>query len=81
MAFKNAPIGVYTLYYNQFSICSLMTLLTIRWKGEPASPEQAVDIVEEEVDIYAGDQNREEFLKKNWKGQVRFRPKNATYRS
>ncbi|KIW14509.1 hypothetical protein PV08_07293 [Exophiala spinifera] len=67
---KNAPVGVYTLYYNRFSICSLMTLLTIRWKGQPASLEQAIDIVEEEVDIYAGEQNEEEFLKKNWKGQV-----------
>ncbi len=69
-AAESTTSGRYTLYYNPFSICSLMALLTVRWKGEPVSPEMAVDIVEEEVDIYTGEQNREEFLKKSWKGQV-----------
>lgn len=49
-----------------------MTLLTVRWKGKPASPELAVDPIETEVDIYVGEQNQEDFLKKNWKGQVSF---------
>ncbi|EXJ69321.1 uncharacterized protein A1O5_07357 [Cladophialophora psammophila CBS 110553] len=60
----------YKLYYNSFSICSLMVLLTLRWKGQPKSPALAVDPVETEIDIYAGHQNDEEYLEKNWKGQV-----------
>ena len=47
-----------------------MTLMTFRWKGEPASPNEAINPIEKEVDIYIGDQNKEEFLKKSWKGQV-----------
>lgn len=69
----------YELYYNSFSICSLMVLLTIRWKGQPKSPESAVDPVETELDIYVGDQNDEEYLEKNWKGQVREPPCAANY--
>lgn len=60
----------YELYYNPFSICSLMVLLTLRWKGDPTSPALAVDPDEKEIDIYIGEQMSEEYLKKNWKGQV-----------
>ncbi len=68
---KDSVVSVpYQLYYNSFSICSLMTLLTFRRKGEPSSPDLAVDPITEEIDIYTGDQNKEEFLEKNWKGQV-----------
>lgn len=51
-----------------------MVLLTLRWKGEPDSPELAVNPITSEVDIYAGDQNDEDYLEKNWKGQVRQAP-------
>lgn len=61
----------YELYYNSFSICSLMVLLTLRWKGEPKSPDLAVDPVEKEIDIYLGEQMTADFLEKTWKGQVR----------
>lgn len=67
---NDAGTGVYELYYNQYSICSLMVLLTLRWKGEPESLEKAVDPLERELDIYDGEQLREEYLAKNWKGQV-----------
>ena len=70
MAQDGTATAQYKLYYNSFSICSLMVLLTTRWKGQPKSPALAVDPVETEIDIYAGHQNDEEYLEKNWKGQV-----------
>lgn len=48
-----------------------MALLTLRWKGQPKTSDFAVEPVEEEIDIYAGDQMAESYLEKNWKGQVR----------
>ncbi|KIX06999.1 uncharacterized protein Z518_04975 [Rhinocladiella mackenziei CBS 650.93] len=60
----------YELYYNPFSICSLMVLLTLRLKGDPKSLSDAVEPAEKEIDIYTGEQMTEEFLEKNWKGQV-----------
>lgn len=65
----NAP---YVLYHYPMSICSLMVLYTVRLRGEPKSPEHAVDVVEQEVDIYVGEQMSEWYLEKNPKGQVRF---------
>ena len=47
-----------------------MVLLALRWKGEPKSPELAVDPSERLLDIYVGEQMTEEYLQKNWKGQV-----------
>ncbi|KIX06621.1 uncharacterized protein Z518_04597 [Rhinocladiella mackenziei CBS 650.93] len=41
-----------------------------KWKGEPKSADLAVDPIEKEIDIYTWEQNREEYLEKNWKGQV-----------
>jgi hypothetical protein len=78
MAVEKPSKGPYTLYYNPFSICSLMTLLTVRWKSQPQSPQLAIDLVEEEVDIYTGEQNTESFLNKNWKGQVSIFPRQTT---
>lgn len=56
-----------------------MVLLTIRWKGQPKTLASAVNPVETELDIYVGDQNDEEYLEKNWKGQVRVIPDAANY--
>lgn len=61
----------YQLYYNPFSICSLMVLYTLALRGKPKTPELAVDPEEHFVDIYTGEQMTEEYLEKNWKGQVR----------
>lgn len=68
----------FTLYYNQFSICSLMVLLTLRWKGQPKSSDVVIEPVEEEIDIYVGDQMEESYLEKNWKGQVSMTASNTT---
>jgi glutathione S-transferase len=60
----------YELYYNPFSICSLMVLYTLRLKGQPKSPADAVDPDERFIDIYAGEQMTESYLEKHPKGTV-----------
>ncbi|KIX95926.1 uncharacterized protein Z520_08181 [Fonsecaea multimorphosa CBS 102226] len=60
----------YQLYYNPFSICSLMVLYTLRVKGKPKSPADAVDPEERFIDIYTGEQMTEEYLEKHPKGTV-----------
>jgi glutathione S-transferase len=74
MSQSSGATPLYELYYNPFSICSLMVLLTLRWKGEPKSPDLAIDPIEKEIDIYTGEQMSKEYLEKNWKGQVRKPP-------
>ncbi|OCT46774.1 hypothetical protein CLCR_02036 [Cladophialophora carrionii] len=60
----------YELYYNPFSICSLMVLYTLRLKGEPKSPADAVEPEEVFIDIYTGEQMTESYLEKHPKGTV-----------
>jgi hypothetical protein len=63
--------GNYVLYHNRFSICSMMVRYTLASRGE--ATDQGVDIVveEREVDLYHGEQLKEEFLCEiNRKGQV-----------
>ncbi|KAJ9605012.1 hypothetical protein H2200_010401 [Cladophialophora chaetospira] len=70
MSQSNGHPAKYELYYNPFSICSLMVLYTLRLKGRPKSPNDAVDPEEIFTDIYAGDQMTEEYLLKHPKGHV-----------
>ncbi|KIW30508.1 uncharacterized protein PV07_06250 [Cladophialophora immunda] len=60
----------YELYYNPFSICSLMVLYTLRVKGQPKTPADAVDPEERFIDIYTGEQMSEAYLEKHPKGTV-----------
>ncbi|KIW72337.1 hypothetical protein PV04_00537 [Phialophora macrospora] len=60
----------YELYYNPFSICSLMVLYTLRLKGQPKSPADAVEPEERFIDIYSGEQMAESYLEKHPKGTV-----------
>ncbi|KAH0836149.1 hypothetical protein FOPE_04389 [Fonsecaea pedrosoi] len=60
----------YQLYYNPFSICSLMVLYTLRVKGPPRSPADAVEPEECFIDIYTGEQMSEAYLEKHPKGTV-----------
>ncbi len=60
----------YDLYYNPFSICSLMVLLTLRLKGTPRAPSDAVDPEERFINIYSGEQMTEKYLEKHPKGTV-----------
>jgi hypothetical protein len=61
----------YELYYNPFSICSLMVLYTLRLKGQPKSPADEVEPEECLIDIYAGEQMTEKYLEIHPKGTVR----------
>ena len=71
MSQPNGHPAKYELYYNPFSICSLMVLYTLRLKGQPKSPDDAVDPEEHFTDIYAGDQMTEKYLQKHPEGHVR----------
>lgn len=61
----------YTLYYNKWSICSQMVLLTLAFRGQPKDAESEMIVEEKEVDIFKGVQLQEAFLTEiNPKGQV-----------
>jgi glutathione S-transferase len=60
----------YTVYYNPFSICSIMVRMTLALRGKPAS-EPAPTFTEHLIDIYKDEQLSESFLTTvNPKGQV-----------
>ncbi|EXJ63634.1 uncharacterized protein A1O5_11395 [Cladophialophora psammophila CBS 110553] len=67
---NDSKASPYELYYNPFSICSLMVLYTLRVKGEPKSAADAVDPEERFIDIYTGEQMTESYLEKHPKGTV-----------
>ena len=70
MAQSNGQPARYELYYNPFSICSLMVLYTLRLKGQPKSSSDAVDPEERFLNIYTGEQMSESYLEKHPKGTV-----------
>lgn len=61
----------HVLYYHPYSICSIMSRYALAIRGEPATPEEAITVKEQEIDIYASEQLTEEYLCiVNAKGQV-----------
>ena len=68
----NAPEAPqYGLYFNYYSICSLMVLYTLALRGEPNDPESEMTVDMYEVDIFHEAQFEERFLCEiNAKGQV-----------
>jgi hypothetical protein len=52
----------YVLYYNRFSICSLMMRWMIEIKGEPKDEGARMDIVPKEIDIFNQEQFTEWYL-------------------
>jgi hypothetical protein len=61
----------YGLYFNYYSICSLMVLYTLALRGEPKDPESEMIVDTYEVDIFHEAQLEEQFLCEiNAKGQV-----------
>ena len=59
------------LYYNKFSICSLMVRYSIALRGKPKSPKDHIQFHEKHVDIHNGEQFTENYLRHiNPKGQV-----------
>ena len=70
MSHTNGHTPQYELYYNPFSICSLMVLYTFQLKGQPKSPTDAVEPEKNFIDIYTGDQWSESYLEKHKYGTV-----------
>lgn len=65
----------YTLYFNKWSICSQMILLTLAFKGEPKDDSASMTVEQKHIDIMSSEQLEEAFLTKvNPKGQVRSSP-------
>jgi len=63
----------YTLYYNQWSICSQMVLLTLAFRGQPKDAASEIVVQQQSIDILASKQLEETFLTEiNPKGQVSF---------
>ncbi|KAH8812213.1 hypothetical protein F5884DRAFT_855513 [Xylogone sp. PMI_703] len=61
----------YELHYNQFSICSTQTRLTLAMQKLSKTPEQAIPVKQTHVDIYKAEQLSENYLiNVNPKGQV-----------
>lgn len=72
MASENGPRGAhYGLYFNPYSICSLMVLYTMALRGETKDPESEMTVETLEVDIFHEKQLDEHFLCEiNAEGQV-----------
>jgi len=61
----------YTLYYNQWSICSQMVLLTLAFRGQPRDVNSEMVVKEHAIDLFASEQLEEAYLTEiNPKGQV-----------
>lgn len=61
----------YILYYNRYSICSLMALYTLRLRGPPRDARSEMVVSLKEVDIFREEQLTEHFLCEiNAEGQV-----------
>ena len=78
------PNGVsYTLYYNRFSICSIMVRWLVSIRGEPRDEASRMDITPKEIDIFNEEQLSEWYLcDVNPNGQVGFSigiPNSPTY--
>lgn len=52
----------YTLYYNRFSICSIMMRWLVNIRGEPKDEASRMDISTKEVDIFHEEQFSEWYL-------------------
>jgi hypothetical protein len=52
----------YVLYYNPYSICSLMVRCTLALRGEPKDPTSAMSVETKVVDIFHEEQLSENFL-------------------
>lgn len=65
-----API-THRLYHNTYSVCSLMVRYTLALRGPPKDASSAIEVHEQEVDVYHEEQLSEQFLCEiNPKGQV-----------
>ncbi len=63
MAFTTRSEGVaYTLYYNRFSICSIMMRWLVDIRGEPQDEASRMDIGLKEINIFAEEQFAEWYL-------------------
>lgn len=61
----------YTLYWNPYSICSLMVRYTLETRGPPKDGELDWNIENKAINIFAGEQISEHFLcEVNPKGEV-----------
>lgn len=64
-------VNEYILYYNRYSICSLMALYTLRLRGQPKDAQSEMVVSLKEVDIFGQEQLTEHFLCDiNAEGQV-----------
>ena len=62
----------FILYYNPYSICSLMVLYTYVMKGKPIKEKDSLSWETRTVDIFHEEQLQEHFLREiNDQGQVR----------
>ena len=52
----------FTLYYNEYSICSIMVRLTIAVRGQAKSADLEVPVTEHNVEIFQEEQLSEHFL-------------------
>lgn len=52
----------HVLYYNPYSICSLMVLHTLAWRGTAKRPEDEISVQTKVIDIYHEEQLSENFL-------------------
>ena len=59
---KRSQKPEYILYYNPYSICSLMVLYTYAVKGKPLKPEDELSWETRSVDIFHEEQYSEHFL-------------------
>ncbi|KAG4442870.1 hypothetical protein IFR05_001666 [Cadophora sp. M221] len=60
----------YTLYFNKWSICSQMILLTLAFKGKPKDGDASMTVKQKHIDIMKSEQLEEVFLTNiNPKGQ------------
>ena len=52
----------YTLYYNQYSICSIMVRYTLAVRGQALDKDSEIQIEEQPVEIFNEEQMTEHFL-------------------
>lgn len=72
MATEQVNGVAYTLYYNRFSICSIMMRWLVDIRGEPKDESSRMNIALREIDIFQEEQFDEWYLcDVNKNGQVR----------
>ncbi|KEF62036.1 uncharacterized protein A1O9_00008 [Exophiala aquamarina CBS 119918] len=62
MAINSTSSSEYVLYYHPYSVCSLMVLNTLVWKGSAKRREDEIAVQFREVDIFHEEQLSEDFL-------------------